>query len=235
MTDKIQSRDDAQGSFEHICSDIQCPCDGKPSASSCRCHKTKEQMMRERIAYLEALASQPPAAPVEMDRKTFTIPPGYEAVRDSEGRATGEVRPTAAPVEPDADLPTHNDVRGILPRSSAAAPVESGDGARNAHSTLWSQIAAIYGELDAEDCAWIDREWAKMRGIKLADPVEPPELINRLLTYADNCKADGMIQAEADLRAACDCIIGTKSAINVLKRRLKESPPNSSADNGGEK
>ena len=30
--------------------------------------------------------------------------------------------------------------------------------------TLWGQIADIYGELDAEDCAWIDREWAKMRG-----------------------------------------------------------------------
>jgi hypothetical protein len=35
-----------------------------------------------------------PAAPVET-RKTFTIPPGYEAVRDGEGRATGEVRPQA--------------------------------------------------------------------------------------------------------------------------------------------
>lgn len=31
--------------------------------------------------------------------------------------------------------------------------------------TLWGQIAAIYGRLDAEDCAWIDREWAKMRGM----------------------------------------------------------------------
>jgi len=26
------------------------------------------------------------------DRRTFTIPPGYEAVRDEEGRATGELR-----------------------------------------------------------------------------------------------------------------------------------------------
>jgi hypothetical protein len=28
------------------------------------------------------------------DRKTFTVPDGFEAVRDEEGRATGEVRPT---------------------------------------------------------------------------------------------------------------------------------------------
>jgi hypothetical protein len=31
-----------------------------------------------------------------MTRKTFPIPPGHEAVRDSEGRATGEVRPCSA-------------------------------------------------------------------------------------------------------------------------------------------
>jgi hypothetical protein len=30
--------------------------------------------------------------------------------------------------------------------------------------TLCGQIAAIYGEMDAEDCAMIDREWARMRG-----------------------------------------------------------------------
>lgn len=41
---------------------------------------------------------KPPAAPVEEERKTFTIPPGYEAVRDSEGRATGEVRPRSSAV-----------------------------------------------------------------------------------------------------------------------------------------
>lgn len=44
-------------------------------------------------AAIRSLAAQPPAAPVETERKTFTIPPGHEAVRDSEGRATGEVRP----------------------------------------------------------------------------------------------------------------------------------------------
>lgn len=30
--------------------------------------------------------------------------------------------------------------------------------------TLAGRIAEIYGELDAEDCAMIDREWARMRG-----------------------------------------------------------------------
>ncbi|WP_404470790.1 hypothetical protein [Bradyrhizobium ottawaense] len=44
-------------------------------------------------AVIALYASQPPAAPVETKRKTFPIPPGHEAVRDSEGRATGEVRP----------------------------------------------------------------------------------------------------------------------------------------------
>lgn len=30
------------------------------------------------------------------DRKTFSVPPGYEAVRDAEDRATGEIRPIPA-------------------------------------------------------------------------------------------------------------------------------------------
>ena len=30
--------------------------------------------------------------------------------------------------------------------------------------TLWCMIAAVYGHLDAEDCAFVDREWARMRG-----------------------------------------------------------------------
>src|SRR6185437_12340977 len=33
----------------------------------------------------------------------------------------------------------------------------------SAHS-LWDQIAEIYDGLDAEDCAMVDREWAKQRG-----------------------------------------------------------------------
>lgn len=34
-------------------------------------------------------------------------------------------------------------------------------------STLPGMIAAIYGELDRDDCAWIDSEWARMRGYVL--------------------------------------------------------------------
>jgi hypothetical protein len=30
--------------------------------------------------------------------------------------------------------------------------------------TLWGMIAAIYGKLDDQDCTYVDREWAKMRG-----------------------------------------------------------------------
>lgn len=33
-------------------------------------------------------------------RQTFAIPDGFEAVRDEQGRATGEVRPAIPPVEP---------------------------------------------------------------------------------------------------------------------------------------
>jgi hypothetical protein len=39
--------------------------------------------------------------------------------------------------------------------------------------TLGGQINAIYGNLDAEDCARIDREWMKMRGINAAQPASP--------------------------------------------------------------
>jgi hypothetical protein len=42
-------------------------------------------------------------------------------------------------------------------RREAPAPAE---GVKSLHG----MIAAIYGSLDAEDCLWIDREWAKMRG-----------------------------------------------------------------------
>jgi hypothetical protein len=35
-----------------------------------------------------------------LDRQTFDIPDGYEAVRDAKGRATGEVRPIPAPASP---------------------------------------------------------------------------------------------------------------------------------------
>lgn len=33
--------------------------------------------------------------------------------------------------------------------------------------TLWGQIRAVYGALDDEDCAWIDREWIKFRGMEI--------------------------------------------------------------------
>jgi hypothetical protein len=33
--------------------------------------------------------------------------------------------------------------------------------------TLWGQIAAIYEGADTVDAAWVDREWAKMRGISV--------------------------------------------------------------------
>lgn len=35
--------------------------------------------------------------------------------------------------------------------------------------TLAGQIAAVYGNLDAEDCAMVDREWLKLRGYGIAN------------------------------------------------------------------
>lgn len=46
--------------------------------------------------------------------------------------------------------------------------------------TLGGQINAIYGNLDAEDCAWIDREWMKLRGIIAAPPEQ--HAANKVLT-----------------------------------------------------
>lgn len=43
--------------------------------------------------------------------------------------------------------------------------------------TLCGMIAAIYGELDAEDCARIDREWARMRGYIL--PTDGTSTVSR--------------------------------------------------------
>ncbi len=34
--------------------------------------------------------------------------------------------------------------------------------------TLDGQIAAIYGSLDAGDCAFVDHEWARMRGLTIS-------------------------------------------------------------------
>ena len=44
--------------FRHNCDESDCPNFGKPtSKSSCRCHKTREEMMMERIGWLEAALS----------------------------------------------------------------------------------------------------------------------------------------------------------------------------------
>ena len=45
--------------------------------------------------------------------------------------------------------------------------------------TLAGMIAAIYGYLDAEDCALIDREWARQRGFAL--PTEGTSSLSRPL------------------------------------------------------
>ena len=44
--------------FCHKCEESGCPNFGKPtSRSSCRCHKTREEMMMERIGWLEGVLS----------------------------------------------------------------------------------------------------------------------------------------------------------------------------------
>ena len=72
-------------------------------------------------------------------------------------------------IDPDRDPPRIGNrelVKIIDTALAQSRPVTAGadDGARNAVSSLHGQIAAIYGNLDAEDCKWVDREWAKMRG-----------------------------------------------------------------------
>lgn len=37
-------------------------------------------------------------------------------------------------------------------------------GTGEADGSLQGMIRAVYGECDAEDCAFVDREWAKLRG-----------------------------------------------------------------------
>lgn len=53
----------------------------------------------------------------------------------------------------------HREIRRLRNATEAQSPAESSE-----PKTLWGMIAAVYGELDAEDCAFVDREWAKMRG-----------------------------------------------------------------------
>lgn len=56
----------------------------------------------------------------------------------------------------------------VLPKSGERDGI-LGNAQAEPNSTLWGQIAAVYGQLDAEDCKWIDREWAKQRGYILPD------------------------------------------------------------------
>lgn len=214
-----------------------------------------EEERRMIVGALHALAAQPPAAPVETERKTFTIPPGYEAVRDSEGRATGEVRPRcsagnggeisaelreriadakakateSAKVslnsygagydlgyhdalgefleyltdrhgayheeytdilesenrklkaeinslrdepqtvrETDAYRDTVKKVAAVREKRLAELVEENAqlraELAKKRPDTLPGMIADVYGELDAEDCTMVDREWARQRG-----------------------------------------------------------------------
>jgi hypothetical protein len=127
-----------------------------------------------------ALAAQPPAAPVE------------PYIYGGDGRSDA--------VETDADLPTYQDVRGILPRSSAgtAEPVAF----INARLADLAEANAIYGKdqrLDAPNkVARNEREisWLKeLRSIILTQPQEaaPPrqagdEVVNfngRMVTWAE--------------------------------------------------
>jgi hypothetical protein len=62
-----------------------------------------------------------------MTRKTFTVPDGYEAVRDADGRATGEVRPaqSSAGIEEPHDLPFHKETMAGLDALTIRSPVTS--------------------------------------------------------------------------------------------------------------
>lgn len=98
-----------------------------------------------------ALAAQPPAAPVETKRKTFTIPPGHEAVRDSEGRATGEVvRAPAAPVETDPLYDSRNPNHGRTGGLRDAAPEQCSAGSESLK--LAEKLAAM--PLDMSHHTW---------------------------------------------------------------------------------
>lgn len=57
-----------------------------------------------------------------------------------------------------ADATVEWNARTPVPSGQTSAP------AQEKHMTLWGQIAEVYGNLDAEDCNFVDREWARMRG-----------------------------------------------------------------------
>ncbi|WP_315792359.1 MULTISPECIES: hypothetical protein [unclassified Bradyrhizobium] len=43
--------------YQHVCGNTECPYLSQPTGSWCRCHKTKEQMMGERISALTTRAA----------------------------------------------------------------------------------------------------------------------------------------------------------------------------------
>lgn len=93
--------------------------------------------LRSASAALRASAAPEEGTLVPGDTITVRIPEGYETAWDFLNDCGLEaVYPTA-----------------LSPDSRTAEP-----------ATLRGMIAAIYGKLDAEDCAMIDREWAKQRG-----------------------------------------------------------------------
>ena len=81
--------------------------------------------------------------------------------------------------QPDVMLPcagsrTCGEVAGWIRALRAAASAEPvampvPDGKAALYS-LQAAIRAIYGELDVEDCAWVDREWMKLRNIPASAP-----------------------------------------------------------------
>jgi hypothetical protein len=66
----------------------------------------------------DALKNMMGAYDTPLSRRRFPPDEFMQAALES-GRAALAAQPPAAPVETNADLPTHNDVRGILPPSSA--------------------------------------------------------------------------------------------------------------------
>lgn len=72
-------------------------------------------------------------------------------------------------------------VRTAAASAEPVAPIPDG---KAALYSLQAQIRAIYGSLDAEDCAWIDREWMKLRNISAPVPASVREGYR-------TCPADG--------------------------------------------
>ncbi len=88
--------------------------------------------------------------------------------------------------------------------------------------TLSGAIAAVYGELDPEDCARIDREWARMRGYIL--PTDGTSTLSPQdgcilcangndLPDGEHCRGCGREGTATGLRAA------------VIKARGRQEPP----------